>query len=159
MRIYPSKEELDKYISYDPISGEFYRLKMDKRSKGKTGTITNHGYKKISINNKQWYAHRLAWIIYYGKDTKEFIDHIDRNKLNNRISNLRTANKSQNARNVMLRKDNKYGITGINWHIKARKWMASIALEGKLFYLGLYETLIDAVIARKTAEKNMGHKY
>jgi len=79
-------------------------------------------------------------------------DHINRNKLDNRRSNLRVATKSLNNFNTKVRSDNKSGIKGIYWSKEHSKWRPSISKEGKRIYFGLFSELKDAVFKRKEME-------
>lgn len=80
-------------------------------------------------------------------------DHINRNKLDNRKSNLRTASSTLNARNTGLFKNNKSGYKGIwFWEIR-EKWQAYIWSNNKKVYLGIFDTLAEAIIARKDGER------
>lgn len=80
-------------------------------------------------------------------------DHIDRNALNNRKSNLRPANSIQNAENRKLRKTNKSGITGVFWSKDCNKWEAYICHNYNRIRLGFFVDKEDAIIARLRAEK------
>lgn len=80
-------------------------------------------------------------------------DHIDRNELNNRKSNLRPCSNTENAQNKSMYKNNTSGITGVSWHNKNQKWVASIRINGKQTYIGSFISKRDAMIARLKAEK------
>lgn len=80
-------------------------------------------------------------------------DHENRNKLDNRRSNLRTADKSLNGINREKQKNNASGFKGVYWHKKANKWMVDITIKGKYIYLGLYCSIEDAINARKKGEE------
>ena len=106
------------------------------------------GYITIGINYKIYKAHRLIWI-YHNGDIEDglFIDHIDRNPLNNRIENLRLATPSQNKSNVTKRKDNKSGYKGVCWNKRGKKWEAKITHNNKCKHLGYFVTAELAHIA------------
>lgn len=88
-----------------------------------------------------------------------FIDHINRNRTDNRIENLRLVTHKENMRNMSRRIDNRTGITGVQWNKKMYKWTAHLNLWGeKQLYLGSYETKAEAVAARRAAEVCMWHK-
>lgn len=80
------------------------------------------------------------------------IDHINRNKLDNRRVNLRAISHSQNHFNTNIRPDNTSGYKGVTWGRKTRKWQAQIGLQGKCLFLGVYLEWWDALCARKAAE-------
>jgi hypothetical protein len=100
---------------------------------------------RLSKDKKQkWFrVHRLVYEAYNGKiPAGLFVDHIDRNKTNNDISNLRLATSSQNLHNQSVSKNNKLGVKGVT-ALKG-KYSARISHEGKSYSLGLYETVHEA---------------
>jgi hypothetical protein len=106
------------------------------------GTISKRGYRIIQFNSKTYVAHRIAWYIHYGKapDEKYEIDHIDGNKLNNAIDNLRLTTRSFNCKNTKIRKTNSSGVIGVHKVTKSGKWQARInGLHGERIVLGTFE--------------------
>lgn len=83
------------------------------------------------------------------------VDHINRDKTDNRISNLRLATRSENARNINRRRDNTSGITGVNFLPKTNRWTAKLTINGWNHFLGSFATKEEAVAARLKAEKKM----
>ena len=81
------------------------------------------------------------------------VDHIDRDGLNNRRSNLRRATRHQQAVNQGMRDDNTSGVKGVIWNKAKRKWMASIEVDRKHIYLGLFKSKEDARVARLEGER------
>lgn len=81
-----------------------------------------------------------------------FTDHINRNKLDNRKCNLRTVTKSQNGFNVACSRNNKTGCTGVHFDTWSQKWRAEMKLRGKKITLGRWDSLSDAIKARKEGE-------
>ena len=102
----------------------------------KAGYITKLGYCKIKIKNKAYFAHRLIYMMHYGQVPK-ILDHTDRNPLNNKIENLRPANKAQNNSNCKIRKDNSSGVKGVNFH--KGKWNVRVSVDGKRKNVGSYD--------------------
>lgn len=102
----------------------------------------DEGYKRVQINGKTYYYHRVIYYLHnpewniYDNSKKNQIDHIDRNKLNNNIENLRVVTHQQNQFN----KDAK----GYSWHKRDKKYQASIGLNGKVIHLGCYDNEEDA---------------
>ena len=82
------------------------------------------------------------------------IDHINQNRLDNRIENLRVVTKSINLQNQKLSSNNTSGHIGVCWIKDANKWRAAIGVDGKLIYLGNYARIEDAIAVRKQAEKH-----
>jgi hypothetical protein len=147
-------------LDYDPETGVFkWKWREDVGSRWNTryagkaaGCVQRVGYVLISINDRLYKAHRLAWLFVYGEWPPEQIDHIDCDKLNNRIANLRLATMQENQRNVGLQKNNTTGIKGVCWHKRDRKFQAEIKVGGKRLHLGTFDTLAEAIAARTTAE-------
>jgi hypothetical protein len=89
----------------------------------------------------------------YGEWPKLNIDHINRNPSDNRLVNLRDVTQKQNRQNASKRSDNTSGYPGVYWFKRDSKWVANIKHDYKLIHLGLFESLEEAVAARKAAEK------
>ena len=151
-------EELLEKLSYDPESGIFrWRVRIMCYGGGKhpgdmAGTPKD-GYVQINIFGKPYRAHHLAWLASYGSWPRSDmdVDHIDRNRSNNSISNLRLANRAQNNINSKRHRETKSGFRGV---AKARnKWLARIKMDGKDKHLGVFERKEDAIAARIAAEK------
>ena len=107
------------------------------------GGIDCAGYLKITILKKQYYAHRLIFFWHKGYFPKE-IDHIDGNKLNNKIENLRETTSSQNKANIKIRKNNSSGYKGVTFHKRDKKWQSCIGSKYQIIYLGSFDNVIDA---------------
>jgi hypothetical protein len=120
------------------------------------GGKNTHGYWQIGFKNKTYLAHRLAWILHYGDWPSGNIDHINGNKLDNRIVNLRVATQAENLKNRALAKKNTSGCHGVEWHKVAKKWTARITHNGTREYLGIFSKKEFAINARKEAEKIYG---
>jgi len=107
------------------------------------GCVDNKGYVTVGINRRIYKSHRLAWLIVHGVWPDGLIDHIDGNKSNNRLSNLRLVNETGNAENVRRpNKRNKSGFMGVIWF--QNKWRASITIKHKTKWLGDYATPEEA---------------
>ena len=142
-----TREELINALAYDKCTGIFTRYN------GKiAGSICSQGYVTISVFNKRYKAHRLAWYYEYGEmpDSKQ-IDHINHNRSDNRLSNLRLVTHKENSKNQSKPKNNSSGQIGVHWSKNDNKWMARIMIDGKRKYLGLYEDFDLAVYAYREA--------
>ena len=117
------------------------------------GCPNGRGYLLISVCSRLYPAHRLAWLYMYGEWPKDQLDHINRNRSDNRIANLREATSKQNNQNAGKRSDNTSGHPGVSWHKRKSKWRASIKHNYKHIYLGYFSILEEAIAARKVAEK------
>lgn len=136
-----TQEELKQNLKYDPETGIFVWIVS---SNGRiqigdvAGGIDGKGYSHIQIYRKLYRSHRLAWLYVYGKFPSHALDHIDGNKTNNKISNLRECTLSENSKNIKMNKNNKSGFKGVSWSKCANKWMATGKIDGKPHYLGLF---------------------
>lgn len=125
--------------------------------------LGNNGYYSGSIFRKKYLAHRVIWLLYTGEWPLEEIDHINGDRRDNRISNLRPVSHTENARNQRLNKKNTTGAIGVGFYKKTGKWEASIKIGGRKSHLGLFDDFDSALLARKVAEakygfhKNHGH--
>ena len=153
----PSQERLKELFDYDPETGVFtWKVnRRTKKTKGKTaGSIDTRGHIQISINSSLYLAHRLAWVYYYGESPGDmFVDHINLNKCDNRIKNLRLATNTQNQYNKSLNKNNKTGYKGVSFHKKKNNYRATIRVDGEYKYLGSFYTPEEASLAYQAAAK------
>lgn len=141
-------------VKYNPLTGHFVKIKCRRTDWiGKVaGHVNKKGYRNISINNKLYPAHRLAWLYMTGKWPYE-IDHIDLNKSNNRFSNLRECSDSGNMHNQSKRKHNTSGYKGVTYNKHAKKWTAQIRINWEMKYLGLFNCPTAAHFAYCRAAK------
>lgn len=121
-------------VDYCPKSGTFRRAGV------KVGTVNTQGYVVVRHQNKLHLAHRLAWRLYYGADPDGHIDHIDGDRANNRICNLRVATPRQNATNCRQKKNASAPYKGITWDRAKKKWAAQIRINGKNKLLGRFDS-------------------
>jgi len=152
-----TQDELKKNLNYDPESGVFTWIKRRGPNAdigSVAGCVKRDGYVAIGINKKPYAAHRLAWVYMYGEiPAGKHIDHIDRDRKNNRISNLRLANKSQNAMNMGMMSTNTSGVKGVCFDKNRGKFMAYIGIDNKQFYLGRFSSIDEAKDAYETASQ------
>lgn len=119
------------------------------------GTPDGRGYFKVGINKTIYKLHRIIYKMFHGTDPIE-IDHIDGNKMNNNIDNLRSATRKGNCRNYPIRKDNTSGVTGVYWYKRLSLWNSTISANGKHIKLGYFHDKFEAIAARKSAEIRYG---
>lgn len=137
-------------LDYNKDTGVFTRISTGRIA----GTDTDNGYRKIGINNKRVYAHRLAWLMHYGYEPKGEIDHINRDRSDNRIANLRDVSASINQRN---RSDWTVN-TGIRFRKDKQRWQAYIHVNNKFKSLGHFSCETAAKMARRVKEKELGYE-
>ena len=123
------------------------------------GTLDSRGYRQIRLNGKKELAHRIAWAMAYGEWPTHCIDHVNHDKADNRLSNLRAATASQNRYNMPKYKNNTSGIKGVSFNRKAGKWRAFISADGVKKYLGEYHTKEAAASARASAAQLLHGDY
>ena len=102
------------------------------------GYESKNRYIQVSVNKRLEYAHRVIFMMFYGH-IPEKIDHIDRNKKNNKIENLRKATNSLNGHNRGINKNNISGVKGVHWH--QGKWVAQITINRKKHYIGRFDSI------------------
>ena len=122
----------------------------------KLGSTDGKGYLSVQINNKQYKVHRLVWLYHYGSFPKNNIDHINGNRSDNRIENLRDVSYSDNSKNMTLDKRSKTGVTGVLESRSVGKYEVSIGVDGSLIHLGTFGNIEAAIEARKEAEIKYG---
>ena len=139
-----TQQTLKELLDYDADTGVFkWKAKPSKSIMvgSNAGVIDiSTGYIKIGILGNKYYAHRLAWMYVNGSFPYLGVDHVNGNKQDNRIENLREANQSQNTSNT--RKKKKNGLKGAFLHNGG--WQAKICVGGKKFYLGTFDTEQEA---------------
>ena len=153
-----SKETMSKQNAFD-ISGDYgigytskgeefyFDLEDYDKIKEICWNIDAYGY--VSASGRKGKMHRL--VLNAPKDTD--VDHINHRKNDNRKQNLRICTHADNSKNMGVRKNNKYGVTGVTWSNKDNKWYANITENGNNHYLGSFDVFEDAVKARKEAEE------
>ena len=139
-----TQQYIKELFHYNEHTGDFTRLiKRGSSHVGDiAGSITWNGYTSIYIDGKNYRAHQLAWLYVHGVWPDTDIDHINRNKSDNRIVNLRLASRSQNNINSGLHSHNTSGFRGV--YASRNKWAAQIKLNGKKIYLGRFNTAEEA---------------
>lgn len=149
------------FIDYNPETGVFTWTKPRGRFSAlvgsRAGALREDGYRQIKINGKYIKEHRLAWYLTFGEWPPCEIDHIDGNRSNNAIANLRPATKADNAHNRRLNKNSSTGVKGVSLHKQTGKYQATIMIGRSSVYLGLYETLGEAEEVVK-AERERLHR-
>jgi hypothetical protein len=113
------------------------------------------GYFQGSFLGQRLRTHRVVWALTHG-EWPDVVDHIDGDRANNRISNLRNVSKAENARNMGMRDGSTSGRIGVCWIASRQRWQASVMRDGRVVNLGRFRELQDAVAARQQAERDIG---
>lgn len=155
-RILPTPDQLRELLRYDPDTGKLFwkcrpremfaseRLYRSWNSRRKDAEAMTHvntnGYKVGIVLKKGCKAHRAAWALHYGEWPSLDLDHINGDKTDNRISNLREATLSENKRNTKMYRNNKCGFKGVHWSKSSAAWSSRIGYKGVQIALGKFET-------------------
>lgn len=150
------RDHLKAKYTYDPETGIFTRNTAWGRQKAgdEAGCLSPQGYRYLNFCGRATPAHRLAWLWVYGEWPTGDVDHVNRNRLDNRIENLRVVTRSLNIHNSVGRAMS--GDKGVTAASKGKKWEARIMVNHKAIYLGRYATVEEAAAARKGAEIALG---
>ena len=144
-------ENISNKLHYDSVNGKLFWKQTGKGRTGKlnikeeniAGSIHKSGYMHVCVDGVHYRLHRVMWLLYYGEFPKGVIDHIDGNKLNNKISNLRDVSIKENNLNMRRsRVDSTTGFLGVC--VKRKRFCARIRHEGKKLYLGTFDTPEEA---------------
>lgn len=139
-----TQERLRELLDYDPDTGNFtWRKPCNRFSQIKAGDpagcIHPRGYVHIKIEGSAYKAHRLAWLYVYGRWPNPAIDHINRVKTDNRISNLRETDQLGNMQNKGIYRNNKVGYIGVS-RARNGRYVAQLQVAKKNRHLGVFDT-------------------
>jgi hypothetical protein len=145
-----TQSDLKCLFYYDETTGIFTRAKDHQRSKkgSVVGTPNYKGYLLFAVKGKTYRAHRLAWLYVYGKFPSMDLDHINGNRSDNRIENLRELPNKFNQQNRRKpNPNNTSGYKGVGWSKQLNKWRVKIVANYKTIHLGYFHDIDDAVNA------------
>jgi len=171
----PDIEVLRQLLSYDATTGlltwkerspeffvggkyppEWRAKRWNTRHAGKPFGTPMKGYVIGRALGSAILAHRAIWAMEYGYWPDE-VDHINHDRSDNRLSNLRDVPRAENQKNRSLAPNNKSGIVGICWHRQHRKWQAYITAENRKITIGVFKEKSAAIAAREAAEVKFGY--
>jgi len=175
----PSPETLRQLLRYEPETGKLFwrergpewfkggqslgdaKKTWNKRFSGKEAftAVCGSGYHHGTVFGSFLMAHRVSWAVYYGRWPDNEIDHINCNKLDNRICNLREATRSENQRNTRVHKDSKSGVKGVYYYPPTKRWVAKIRVNGVNTHIGYFETMELARDAYRDADKRFNGEF
>ena len=158
-------------LTYDPESGDLTWLKIEEKDRHDKSYNTKNegnragylhkesGYYYVGVAGKALRLHRVAWFLHYGVWPKQGLDHINRVRSDNKITNLRDVSRKENQRNLSKANNNNSGVTGVCMRKDNGRWKAQIQVDGRSIHLGYFENIKDAIEARISAEQSYGfHK-
>jgi hypothetical protein len=148
----PPIDELKRFFAYDARTGLITRrLGMSQYPRGSVAGSRQHDYIYVEYHRCRILAHRLAWALYYGDWPNGDLDHINFDRMDNRIENLRIASVAANQRNRGVQSNSSTGIKGVTRHKQTGKYMAKISLNKKATYLGIFDDPHEAAHAYNRA--------
>jgi HNH endonuclease len=133
-----SQEFLQKVFHYE--DGCLYRKKQigEQILIGKRAGRINHAYRAVSVKGKEYMEHRIIFMFHHGYFPEE-VDHIDGNKTNNKIENLRPATHAENLRNQKLKSSNTSGFKNVGWAKREERWRVRLTVSGKDKHIGYFK--------------------
>lgn len=152
-------ERVRELLTYDAETGQFYwkpgRKGVHARLQRRAGGVARNGYILISVDDKRYYAHRLAWLCMTGEWPKDEVDHRNGVRTDNRWANLREANRQGQSQNMATPSNNTSGYRGVTWNRALSKWQAQIGHCGRQRHLGLFATPESAHEAYLEAKREL----
>lgn len=141
---------------HDFISKKYQSIFNARFANKESGSFCN-GYLRTQIDKKSYFNHLIIWVYVYGRYPEKNIDHIDGNRANNKIENLREVTKLENAKNQKLYKNNGSGFSGVRFDKSLNKWRVQIGSGKNRKHIGIFEERDAAIRARQKAEKERGY--
>ena len=155
-----TQERLKEILTYNRNSGVFVWAKVRGACAiGAPAGAISHGYIRIGIDGARYMAHRLAWLYVHGEFPPNQIDHINGDRSDNRISNLRSVVRNENSKNQQKNSRNTSGCMGVSHRKRSKPWMAVMRINGEHICLGVFKEWWDAVCARKSGEYINGYHH
>lgn len=139
-------DRLRELVSYDPATGEMrWRVRASQRCRAGdlVGSAHVDGYRATCIEGRACLLHRVIWLYVHGEWPVSQIDHINGDRADNRLANLRPATPAQQTGNTRRYSRNTSGVKGVSWYAKGRKWHAQVGVK----HLGYFDTKEDAADA------------
>lgn len=154
--------QLEEAVVYDETSPSCLRWVSPRSNRVKAGDVAgsfnkNLGYWQINVLGRLTYNHIVIAKLFGIHSDGLQVDHINRDKSDNRIANIRVVTQRDNLLNKGVRKDSSSGVTGVNWNKIKNSWQVRITTNGKTKSLGYFPSLLDAVAARLLAAKGVGY--
>lgn len=159
-----TQELLKEKLHYDKDTGVFTWLDVKSNGKKMRGKVAGYankdGYVKIGLTLEDkfyvYLAHRLVWLYEHGEFPNGHLDHINHDRDDNRITNLRMATHRENMRNQSMSSNNTTGHSGVSFQKSRGKYCAYVCVDYKKIHLGLFENIEDAAKAAREAREHYG---
>lgn len=153
-----------KQLRYEPETGLLYRRPIPERNRidrmrnsrfaNKPATYLNStGHVQLLINGHHYLAHRVIWLLVHGEWPEGDIDHINGDRADNRLSNLRIATPAQNSTNTRRYKNNTTGYRGVHWNKRQRRWTVRIGVGNDKVHVGCFGCPTIAAFAYDSAAR------
>ncbi len=153
-----TKEVANKFTYCDESGLLFRAVDSGRWKKGElAGCLNADGYIIVSVGRTRYYAHRLIWLMKFGEWPSGEIDHIDGDRSNNRIENMRCVTKSGNMKNQKRNSRNTSGAPGVGWDRTRNKWRVQIYVNGKHSFQGRFDSKEEAVNHAKSIYMKSGY--
>lgn len=155
-----SADRLRELLDYNPETGVFtWRVRRNQHVhlESIAGTTNINGYIQICVDRRVYRAHRLAWLYVHGHWPANDIDHINGDRKDNRLANLREATRSENLQNQRRGRGGTSAFLGVSWRPYG-KWSAQIYINGRKTSLGCFTTE-EAAAAAYLAAKRANHPF
>ena len=144
-------QKLRELFTWDANTGRIF-WKHKYKSREAFGSVQSSGYLYGKVMGKNYLAHRVLWALETGRWPNGEIDHINQNKMDNRLNNLRDVCRIENSRNKSRNKNNRSGVLGVA-RLSSGKWRAYITVRKKQVHLGVFDNIEDAKLARLNASQ------
>lgn len=144
----PDADYLKEVFRYDPETGElsFAEPVPFRRKPGPINRLSTQGYKTVCLYGITYYQHRVIWKMVTG-DEPVYLDHINQDKADNRLANLRPVSAVENAWNAKQRSHNTSGFRGVTYRREYKVWRAIIKYDGKRHEIGAFSSKEEAIAA------------
>jgi hypothetical protein len=167
----PTPGLLRRLLRYEPETGKLYwrerpsemfaaeryrKIWNTRFADKEAGYIGSGDYRQICMSGRMFLAHRIAWVLYHGAWPSDQLDHINGDRADNRISNLRECDNATNGRNARMWSNNSSGVTGVYWHKGGQRWAANIKFNNRQVHLGHFDTIEEAAAVRREAAARFG---
>lgn len=140
----PTPEQLREMLSYDPETGILTWLTKRNHRSTRAGNLNPNGYRYVVIRGQRHQEHRVAWAMHHGAWPTDCIDHVNVNRSDNRLINLREATVTENNRNRGPQSNNTTGFKGVTRDKNTGRYQARIRANKTTFYLGCFDTAKEA---------------